>query len=193
MDYNQTQLFVEGLLKTRLSPELYYHSFEHTFDVLNAALELAQDEHVTGDDLMLLKTAALLHDCGFVNAYHNHEEEGVKIAQSILPTFGYNDGQIEIICGMILKTKFHAKPETLLQKILCDADLDYLGRDDYNTISAKLYMEWKALGKMQNNHEWHIAQINFLQEHVYYTAAARNKRNVKKAQLLEKLKGMAAL
>ncbi|MBK9735825.1 MAG: hypothetical protein IPO92_13000 [Saprospiraceae bacterium] len=53
--------------------------------------------------------------------------------------------------------------------------------------------EWKALGKMQNNHEWHIAQINFLEEHVYYTTAARNKRNAKKAQLLEKLKGMAAL
>ncbi len=193
MDYNQTRLFTEGLLRDRLSPQLYYHSLEHTLDVLHAATELAYDENVNKEDLILLQTAALFHDCGFVNVYHNHEEEGVKIAKSILPTFGYTPQQIETICSMILKTKFKAKPETHLEKILCDADLDYLGRDDYNTISAKLYMEWKALGKMQNNHEWHLAQINFLQEHVYYTAAARNKRNAKKAQLLEKLKGLAAL
>ncbi|MBK9735826.1 MAG: HD domain-containing protein [Saprospiraceae bacterium] len=103
-------------LKTRLSPLSSITIALSIRLMLNAALELAHDEHVTGDDLMLLKTAALLHDCGFVNAYHNHEEEGVKIAQSILPTFGYSAGQIETICAMILKTKFHARPETLLGK-----------------------------------------------------------------------------
>ncbi len=191
MDYIQTESFVKEILRSGLSPQLYYHSFEHTVDVLQASIEIATEEGVAHDDLILLKTAALFHDSGFLNVYQNHEEMGASIARETLPGFGYSQLQIDIICTMILKTKYKAVPETHLEKILCDADLDYLGRDDYSIISSKLFLEWKVLGKMQGDDEWHHAQIRFLEEHTYYTATARKKREPQKMLLLSKLKEMA--
>ena len=89
---------------------------------------------------------------------------------------------------MILKTKYGAVPETLLQKILCDADLDYLGRDDYEVIAARLYHELQELNKIKGEREWNRLQVQFLQAHQYWTKAASAKRNQKKAAQLSRLR-----
>lgn len=189
MQFQKAENFISQLLKSGLPAGLYYHSYEHTFDVLNAATTLAHEEGITDtEEFVLLKTAALFHDCGFIHVYKNHEEEGCKIAMEILPTFDYSPEQVEIICKLIMKTKYGSQPETLLEKILCDADLDYLGRDDFEIISERLHKELTELDKIKNVTEWNRLQIQFLQSHRYYTPSAHKKRDAKKAEQLQKLK-----
>lgn len=189
MQFHKAEKFITEFLQSELSPSICYHDYFHTMDVLNATVELAKEENITDEnDLILLKTAALFHDCGFVNVYANHEEEGCRIAKKILPRFGYSEEQVSIICKIIMKTKLPSQPQTHLEKILCDADLDYLGRDDFGLLGKKLFEEWLAKGKVKNEQEWNEMQIKFLESHHYCTRSAIAKRGRKKAEHLKELK-----
>ncbi len=86
---------------------------------------------------------------------------------------------------MILATAMPQNPQSLEAQILCDADLDYLGRDDYFIISHKLRLEWiKTENYTTDLSVWYHFQSQFLSEHTYFTAAARSLRQQGKKQNL---------
>ena len=85
-------------------------------------------------DFFILKTAVLFHDMGYINQYENNETIGVEYARKFLPEYGYFKIQIEKISKLILVTKVPQTPKNKLEKIICDADLDYLGREDFINI-----------------------------------------------------------
>ena len=189
MQFDEATHFISDLLQTQLPAELYYHNYEHTFNVLQAVTELAKEEHIINEhDLIILKTAAWFHDSGYINTYEHHEEESCRISRKHLTAFDYNNEQIEKICSLIMKTKMPQQPQIILEKILCDADLDYLGRNDFMQEGQKLLKEWIAVGKMKDESEWNEKQIKFLESHSYWTQSARQKRNRKKAEYLKQLK-----
>ncbi|MEZ4827041.1 MAG: HD domain-containing protein [Bacteroidia bacterium] len=130
-------------LKDELPESLTYHGIHHTMDVLDAAVEIGESEGIQGEELILLKTAALYHDSGFTKTYQGHEAEGCDIAKEYLPRFGYSSEQIEKICGMIMATRIPQTPCNLLEKILCDADLYYLGRNDFYPVGNSLFQEFQ--------------------------------------------------
>src|SRR4051812_45400381 len=95
MQIEQAERFIAGILQSKLSPDLVYHSYFHTEDVTVAAMTLAAEEEVTDEHaLQLLRTAALFHDCGYINGYENHEEESCRIAKENLPRFAYDEEDI---------------------------------------------------------------------------------------------------
>src|SRR5688572_26750494 len=123
-------------LENELDPRLGYHNITHTLDVLEQAEILAKQEKVTDKhDLLLLKTAAIFHDSGFLSVYKNHEEKSCEIACEALRNI-FNEEDIKKVCGMIMATNIPQSPKTLLEQIICDADLDYLVRNDFELISG---------------------------------------------------------
>ena len=188
MQFHKAEKFIAGLLQSGLPDTLFYHNYDHTIDVLNAVTEIAHDERVNDEDLMLLKTAALFHDSGFVTVYQDHEEEGCRIAREQLPLYDYSSEQIEKICSLIMATKTPQNPQTHLERIMCDADLYYLGTDAFKANGEKLFKEWKERGKIHSEKEWDQLQIKFLESHRYLTQSAIAKREKKKAEHLQKLK-----
>lgn len=189
METEKAEKYILDLLDKNLSPTLYYHGLHHTLDVVKQVLILADEEGVKSEEsLQLLKTAALFHDCGFVNTYKDHEEEGCRIARSELPLFSYTNEEIDQICGMIMATKIPQSPKNLLEDILCDADLDYLGRSDFEPIAASLFEELKSRQMIENEKTWNIVQVKFLESHHYHTNSARNKRDRSKQKKLRELR-----
>lgn len=183
------QQHVISQLKRYLPATLTYHSTAHTQDVLKQALKIATHEGVTSPgDLFLLKVAALYHDTGYLHSYHNHEALGCGIAWQELPGFGLSPAQIEVVCGMIKATKIPQSPETLLEKILCDADLDYLGRDDFREIAYSLFLELKHYNRIPSEEDWNLLQIEFLEKHQYFTDYALHHREPVKQAHLQALK-----
>jgi HD superfamily phosphodiesterase len=180
MNFVATKHYIIQRLIHELPSKLYYHGLHHTFDVYDAAKQLAKAEHVTGDDYVLLKTAVLFHDAGFIEQYKKNEPIGVKIAAEALPQFGYTEEQIKTIAGIIMTTNMEQPPQTLLQKIIRDADLDYLGRNDFEVLANLLKNELNAFGYQYTAEEWDALQIPFLEKHHYYTATAINKNEVTK-------------
>lgn len=189
MEVAVAERFVLDLLSSRLSETLYYHGMHHTLDVERAALILAKEEGIEdAASLNLLKTAALFHDSGFINTYKDHEEEGCRIARKQLPLFSYSKEQIDVICGMIMATRIPQSPQNQLEMIICDADLDYLGRDDFDLIADTLFKELEVRQLVTDIDNWNQIQIKFLEAHRYHTKAAQQKREAIKQQHLNKLR-----
>ncbi|KUK57578.1 MAG: Metal dependent phosphohydrolase [Bacteroidetes bacterium 38_7] len=177
MDFTRARDFILDKLRTGLRPELYYHSIDHILDVYNSAMLLARLENLESRESDLLKTAAILHDAGMMNTYKNHEEASIELARLWLPDFDYTQEDIEKIAEMIKATKMPQGATSLASQILCDADLDYLGRDDFFMISHKLRLEWIRLNMTNRNlKEWYQLQLEFLLSHTYFSEAARETR-----------------
>ncbi len=174
MDLEGTKQFVFRYISERINPSLHYHDLSHTLDVHEAAIRIARMEQVSGDDLELIETAALFHDIGMTEQYDDHETASVNIAEAALPRFGYTAEQISVISALILATKLPSGPLSLNEEILCDADLDYLGRDDFFMRSFQLQSEWNVLGIRETTPvEWLEFESAFMQKHDYFTASAR--------------------
>jgi len=179
--------YVLDRLERELPKHLYYHNYKHTIDVTIGVEILGDGEGVGEEDMLLLKTAALFHDFGQVEGAVGHEERSCKIAEGILPDFGYDDDQIETIKGIIMATKLPPQPKTLLQEIIADADLDYLGRRDMVPVSDTLYQELKVQGLIGSFNDWNKLQVKFLSVHNFFTETARNMRAVNKEKQIERI------
>jgi predicted metal-dependent HD superfamily phosphohydrolase len=186
MGFDKAKETIVHHLEQNLPSDLFYHGIHHTFDVFDAALVIAENEKIdSADDLTLLKTAALFHDSGFTIDASKHEECGCDLAREILPACDYSDSQIDQICGMIMATKIPQQPLNLLERIICDADLDYLGRDDFFKIGDTLYQELTAYDKIKDVTQWNQLQISFLSNHQYHTEFSRGNREIKKQENLQ--------
>jgi predicted metal-dependent HD superfamily phosphohydrolase len=193
MQFQKAKSYINARLRKELPPHLSYHSVAHVKDVYAAAERLAAAEGVTGEDLTLLLTAVMYHDCGFMVASKEHEKIGCDIARESLPAFGYTAEQIERVCGMIMATRIPQTPTNLLEEIIADADLDYLGREDFWTIGNKLFTELQMYGIIQTEDEWNALQVKFLEQHHYFTKTAKDTRKEKKDGYVAILKeGFAA-
>lgn len=188
INYAKAEDYVIKLLKEKLSPHLHYHSLAHTFDVVSAAERLALAEGITDENLFLLKSAALFHDAGFVEQYKHNEPIGARMAGEILPNYGYSPEQIKQIQELIYVTAIPHKPKSLLEEIMCDADLDYLGRPDFFQIGDRLRRELRENGELDSDRKWDELQISFLSQHRYFTKTAIETRRPLKQQHLERVK-----
>jgi HD superfamily phosphodiesterase len=192
MNYHAAKAFILDKLERELSRRLTYHGIHHTIDVLGVTEELCKLERIPPYEGMLLKTAALFHDSGFTINNKNHEELGCGIVREYLPRYGFSEEEIDLICGMIMATKIPQSPKNHLEEILCDADLDYLGRDDFYSIGQTLFEELKAYEVLGSFEDWNRIQVGFLEKHTFFTSTNRNRRAPVKARYLEELRDLVA-
>jgi uncharacterized protein len=188
MQFEQAGTYIMNKLRKELPAHLIYHSIDHVADVYQAAAQLAELENISKQETQLILTAAQYHDAGFIVRIAGHEEESCRIARQVLPGFDYTYEEIEQICSLIKATQLPQSPKNRLEEILADADLDYLGREDYFDISQKLYEELVLTGDIGTNDDWKQTQINFMENHRYFTLTAINLRQAVKEENLKKIK-----
>lgn len=181
--------YIINLFGTGMDPELSYHDLGHTLDVAAAAGRIARREGLSPGETILVETAALLHDSGMSINYENHEEASVRLASTILPALDYSSENIDTICRLIMVTRLPQQPADLSGMILCDADLDYLGRDDYHVLAFKLRQEWKNKNISHASlREWLSFQLRFMEKHQYFTHTAKQWRDPGKQLHIRDLK-----
>ena len=174
MDYSRLKKYIINKLQQELPKELYYHQVEHSIQVAKDAETIGKAEGVSEHELLLLKTAGLLHDSGFLQTPFQNEPIGSEIAKKILPDYAYTPKEIEIISKMILSTAIPQQAKNLLEKIICDADLCYLGEKDAKTHADNLRIEMELTSACKfTNLEWIDFQLKFLKSHEFFTDYAR--------------------
>jgi uncharacterized membrane-anchored protein YitT (DUF2179 family)/predicted metal-dependent HD superfamily phosphohydrolase len=188
MRFEEVRIFLMNKLENELPTILNYHNSHHTQAVLAASEELAETENILGDELLTLKTAALFHDSGYLSAYDGHESASCELATSILPDFDYTPEKIREICQLIRATEIPQSPLDKKGEILCDADLYYLGTNDYKENADNLFLEMEAAGTIKSRTEWTEIQIKFLEDHTYFTQSAIDKLAAGQHQNLMALK-----
>ncbi|MDG5799925.1 adenylate/guanylate cyclase domain-containing protein [Marinilabiliaceae bacterium ANBcel2] len=174
-------------LEVNLPDNLYYHNVKHTIDVVTEVELIGWAEGINEEEILLLKFAALFHDAGHTISYKDHEYHGTVMAREKLNSYDYSQEQIDIVCRLIMATKMPPRPKGILEKIICDADLDYLGRRDFIPVSNALYREFKERDMVPSLEEWNKMQLNFIRQHQYFTETAQQLREVNKNSQISRL------
>jgi class 3 adenylate cyclase len=190
IQFTDIQEIILDKLEKELPDYLFYHNVKHTVDIVTEVELIGWGEGCSDEEILLLKTAGLFHDAGHTVAYDNHEFHGTVLAREMLPKYNYSPEQIEKICSIIMATKLPPKPSNLLESIICDSDLDYLGRSDFIPVSNTLYEELKAQNKIGSLNDWNKIQVKFISGHQYFTQTARSLREVNKQQQIERIQSL---
>lgn len=181
IDINAIKSHILSLLENGLSGSLAYHNIGHTLDVEKQILIIAAAEGITNpQELEDLQIAALYHDTGFLEKHTNHEFVSCDLAKKYLPEFGLSNQRIDNICNLIMATRFPHHPHNLLEMIICDADLDYLGREGFVETSERLRNELISYQIITAETDWYQFQINFFNKHKFFTKSSIEKREAEK-------------
>ncbi|MFM6995092.1 MAG: adenylate/guanylate cyclase domain-containing protein [Sediminibacterium sp.] len=191
-NYQLAYKMIESFLNLHLPKEYVYHSIEHIKDVVKQVTLIAKKEKIKQPDIDDLKLAAWLHDIGYIWEPKRHEERGIEYATDLLKAFEFPQQKISKIAGMIMATKIPQSPKNILEQIICDADLDYLGRTDYH-INSKLLLQELKITKTITELEWLQIQDGFLSKHQYFTKTSKTSRDKLKSNVLESIKSQIKL
>ena len=184
--------YIRSLFKDELPVAIKFHDADHTLHpargVVANANRIAISEKISEQDRELLIAAAYFHDSGYIREYGKNEPIAARIAGRILKLIGYKPGEIKKVQNMILATDLGCEPETHLQKILCDADLDNLGRKDFFKLDAKLREGRRIRGlDVSDDVKWYKGTLEVMKNHKYYTESQIKLREEEKQKNMKKL------
>jgi hypothetical protein len=101
---------------------------------------------------------------------------------------GYKPDEIGRIQEMILATDLASEPKTLVEKILCDADLDHLGRDDFFELDGRLREGRGIRGlDVSDDAKWYRGTLKILRMHKFYTQTQKKLREKGKKRNTDKI------
>ncbi|RYZ22519.1 MAG: phosphohydrolase [Chitinophagaceae bacterium] len=155
-----------------------------------AAQELASHHSLTDEDQFVLLISAWFHDTGFSSGKaEEHEKESTRIATTFLADKGVEDTVVQRVSSCIQATRMPQSPLSIVEKIMCDADLYHLGGPDFKKMNAELRAEQEAyLGRELPKKEWRQRNIEFLENHHYFTEWAQQHREPHKQDWLRQLR-----
>ena len=121
-------------------------------------------------ELEILTLAAWFHDSGHTITYQGHEEESIVLAKAWLTEKTYDTTKIDAVLSCIAATKLPQAPNSILEEVICDADLYHLGLPEYYHLQFLLREELKRVfDKQYTDREWMEENVTFLHQHQYFT------------------------
>lgn len=185
----ETKNFVENLLNDKLPEHFVYHNLQHTLDVVDATVEIAQKSHLRKEQMEIVLLAAYLHDIGYINRADGHEEQSIALTKEFLEGQKVDQELISEIVACIEATKMPQNPSNLLQQVLCDADLYHLSSDRYFEKAELLRAEFSSVEKDEiSESEWLDMSSLFIGNHQYFTEYGRRVLGPRKNKNLKKIK-----
>lgn len=173
----QVQEYVTNLITTKVSKSVTFHTLQHTQEVVAACEKLAEGYQLSIEDKEALIIAAWFHDTGYSSGQaKNHEAASVQLATDFLKEHLAPEEMINKVTGCINATRMPQNPASLIEQILCDADLFHLGTEAFWEKSRLLRDELTTFGREQlSKKEWRQNNIAFLEAHKYFTPFAQEK------------------
>ena len=180
--------FVADLFEKQLKKEFYYHDFFHTFSVVNAAGILSDANAISSPEKRILLIAAWFHDTGYIKNMDAHEKQSAANAEEFLKDRNIDEAEIDLVKACIMATQFPQQPQTILERIICDADMIHVCESNFMERSILLRKEWAATqGKNFTDKEWYQVNIDFLHNHSFHTKYAAEQFEKAKAKNLKKV------
>ncbi len=183
----ETEAFVQAFFAENVPDKFVFHDFEHTVQTVAAVRVLSEGFGITEEETILLQLATWFHDTGYSQGPENHEERSCSNAERFLRG-KISDEALETVLGCIRATKVPQQPATLLEQIICDADLSHLGMNIYWDRTGKLRQEFVlARGHIMSEQEWLDFELNFMLKHEYHTTVAQELFNKRKGKHIQQL------
>jgi predicted metal-dependent HD superfamily phosphohydrolase len=169
----EAQAHVFELFKKGDNKPLIYHNYNHTLEVVDAAKIIGKGSGLSKEDLEIVELAAWFHDVGYQEKSDGHEKVSSQYATDFLEKGEFDEDRIALVTSAIIATKYPQQPNTLLEKVLCDADLSHLGTKSYLEKCQLLRFEGNLINDTDNDDLWIDHEIQFLSNHRYHTEFAQ--------------------
>ena len=177
------------LLSKKLPDNMTYHSINHTLDVVNSAIEIAEKQNLNDEETEIVQIAAWFHDIGYIRGCDNHELNGAEMARAFLSEQGYPDSKIEKVEGCIMATQMPQKPNNMLEQVICDADMMHLAGHNYFAKADLLHKEIEKTKVCKiPEPEWLKMNQEFLDKHCFFTEYARKNYEAAVKENLSRIK-----
>lgn len=189
---HKTALFVQEYYATEFSGDYCFHNYNRAGNITRNAVTLGVQMGLNKEEVSVLQVAALFLETGYCKNYENHQSASVELANNYLKEKDIGVVERQLVEEIILSTRAPQQPVTLQAQVLCDAGKYHLGEKSLITNLESLRNERKLItGKEFSDIEWIKENISMLQEHFYFTSAARDefekKMQKQKAVLEEQL------
>jgi len=184
----EVEAYVTNFISEQVSKDFAYHDIQHTISVVNDAKEMGEMMELTEADMEILLLAAWFHDTGYDKGALDHEERSAKYARNYLRGHGYSEEDLKSIETIILATKMPHDPKSLMERIICDADLGHVGQKIYWERCSKVRQEM-ALTKnvIMTDLEWVDFELEFMNNHAFKTPVAKQLYNNRKKKHIRQL------
>lgn len=190
---DQVRAHAASLFHAKKDNRLIYHNLLHTEQVVKSVVKIANHYQLSDRDFFVVNTAAWFHDTGYLTSFEHHEARGAESAKEFLTEKGADPEVIEEVANCILATKMPQHPVSLLEQIICDADLFHLGGDNFKERNKLMRKEAEAcMGKQIGKNEWRLNTISLFESHHYHTEYCQDLLTAKKELNLKELKEKAA-
>lgn len=168
--------FVTEMLDEHLSENLTYHNLDHTKNVVKMVEEISQHSEINAEEIYQLKMAAWFHDVGYLHNYDGHEKDSIRIAEEYLRSKDADEELIKKVSRLIEVTELDVMPETLLEKVIKDADMFHLGSPKGLVYTDELRNEYEHFkNTVYTDESWDKLNYKFYRDHDYYTQYANEK------------------
>lgn len=174
MDYNdllsQAEDFARDFFINHTDERFAYHNLRHTEKVVEAAIEIANHFQLDDKEFFIVISAAWFHDLGYLVRPEAHEEAGAEMLHRFLVEKGVDEPVAVRAEDCVLATRLPQQPKSLVERIVCDADLYHLSTDDFRENNRRLRTERSLLqGAKVDGRKWRLSTIDLLQSHHYWT------------------------
>jgi len=180
--------FIMAKLETELDKNLFFHNYEYSRHLFEYSGLLSKATDLDLEETLFLRTAALLSNIGFIGGYDNHENRSADYAGTILPDYNYSEKQITIIRNLIISTKWPPEPKNLLEMVLYDTKMEYIGRADFIQLYKLLFLEQNNFQKSIDVLEFKRKQLEIIQNYTFFTDSAKRLREVSFGEQLQRIK-----
>src|SRR6476620_6139948 len=182
--------YVTELFQKSVDPKFTFHNLHHTQQVVAAATEIANHYNLNDEDRLVVLLAAWFHDTGFKSGHpEEHEKESIHLATEFLQKHNADADLIQRVSSCIQATRMPQSPLSLVEKILCDADLYHLGTGDFKKMNQQLKQEQESyFGKEISKRDWRQRNIEFLESHQYFTDYCQQKLEPQKQEWIKQLR-----
>lgn len=182
---------VRVFLTNKLSQQYCYHNLQHTENIIEAINEIADGVQLNDQQRLILLVAGWFHDIGYVSKIEDHEQEGACMAERFLEDNKVDAEDISKVKSCILSTRYPQHPESILEQVICDADLLHLGKKNFLDKTALIREEWSLTRNLNyTDEQWHALNLEFISKHVFHTAYCKenyDKRKNKNIDFIAKL------
>lgn len=165
----RTKEYVAGYIAENFTEKICYHNIDHTLEVVDATEMIGRKCGISDKDLETVIIAAWFHDTGYYLGCENHEKASADIATAFLREQKVDEEVIRQIRNCIYATKIPQRPKTLLEEILCDADLYHLSTEKFFEKSDLLWQEIRMNDQDIAHDYWLNLSKEFVEAHQYHT------------------------
>ena len=177
-----------SFLEKNLGKRYTYHNQAHTLEVCNAVKLFAEHTELPPETYAALRIAAIFHDFGYLERSFDNEKLALPYIQDFGRQFGIAESILLAANDMILETTFPYQPSSAAGKLLCDADIEYIGRECFIEQAELFRKELSSDNIVYTERDWWSFELKFLQENTFFTPIVQSLRNAGRLRNLEKVR-----